>query len=181
MELKDFAYIVNSELSKIPRKFIAIFIFMLVVPFAYSNGGCIKIVDDVIVQLSEAPLISKVNKQSSYLFSFVHNDSLINEKVSGTLKIMKGDETLLTKNFGIKDGILDLKHTFEKSGNYELYLQFTYKGKNYNPEDFNVEVVDLKNDLVMNLAYLIIGIIIGAILMKLITKHNKHKMSKIFH
>ena len=153
-------------MRKMSRKFIALLIFMLLVPFVSSNGGCIKISNDVIIQFSEAPLISKVKKQSSYLFSFVHNDTLINERINGTLKIMKNDETILTKNFEIKYGILDLKHTFEKYGNYEIYLQFTYRGKNYNPEDFNVEVVEENHGYRLYFLFFIIGVVLGAVLLK---------------
>ena len=147
---------------KMSRKFLALLIFILLVPFAYSNGGCIKIVDDVIILMSEAPLISKVNKQSSYLFSFVHNDSLINESINGTLKIMKGDEIMLTKTFEIRDGVLDLKHTFQKSGNYEIYLDFNYGKKFYNPEDFNIEVIENQRHInIYSFIFLLAGLIIG--------------------
>ena len=41
----------------------AILVFILLMPFTYSNGGCIKIADDVFVQMSHAPQVPKVNEK----------------------------------------------------------------------------------------------------------------------
>ena len=157
------------------KNIIIFIIFILLIPLAYSDGGCIKIADDILVQLSSAPEVPRVHKQVSYLFSFGTKQGLINGEINGTLKIKQNDETVFIKDFKIKDGILELKHIYEKPGLYEIFFDFQIGNKNYKPEDFLVEAVDTKNDLMINLAYLIIGIIIGLILMKLITKHNKYK------
>ena len=158
-------------------KKISLFIgfFALLIPISYSDGGCIKIADDVLVQLSSAPEVPRVHQQVSYLFSFGNKQGLINMEINGTLKIVKSDVTVFTKSFKIEDDILELKHIYENPGMYQIFFDFQIGNRNYKPEDFLVEVVDMKNDLMTNLAYLIIGIIIGAILMKLITKHNKYK------
>ena len=149
--------------------------FILLIPVSYSDGGCIKIADDVFVQLSSAPVVPRVHQQVSYLFSFGDKQGLINREINGTLKITKSSETIFTKDFKIKDSILELKHIYEKSGLYEIFFDFQIGNKNYKPEDFLVEVVDKKNDVMINLIYLITGIIIGIILTKLITKKNKSK------
>ena len=149
--------------------------FVLLNSLAYANGGCVKVADDTLVQLSSAPEVPRVHQQVSYLFSFGNKQGLINGEINGTLKIVKNDETFLTKSFKIRDGILELKHIYEKPGLYEIFFDFQIGNKNYKPEDFLIEVVDTKNDLMINLAYLIIGVIIGLILMKLIIKHNKYK------
>ena len=158
-------------------KKISLFIgfFVLLIPISHSDGGCIKVADDVLVQLSSAPVVPRVGRQVSYLFSFGDKQGLINKEINGTLKIVKNNEIIFTKNFKIEDGILELKHIYEKPGLYEIFLDFQIGNKNYKPEDFLVEVVDKKNDLMINLVYLIIGIFIGAILMKLTTKRNKSK------
>ena len=155
--------------------FIFIGFFVLLTPLVYADGGCIKIADDVLVQLSSAPEVPRVNQQVSYLFSFGNKQGLLNKEINGTFKIVKSDETVFTKSFKIKDGILELKHIYENPGLYEIFFDFQIGNKNYKPEDFLVEVVDMKNDFMINLAYLIIGIFIGIVLMKLITKHNKYK------
>ena len=149
--------------------------FTLLIPISYSDGGCIKVADDALVQLSSVPLVPRVGKQVSYLFSFGNKQGLINREINGTLKIVKSDEIVFTKSFKINDGILELKHIYEKPGLYEIFFDFQIGNKNYKPEDFLVEVIDVKNDLIINLAYLIVGIIIGAILMKLTIKNNKTK------
>ena len=162
-------------MTKMKKIFLFISFLALLIPISYSDGGCIKIADDILVQLSSAPVAPTVGKQVSYLFSFGDKESLINREINGTLKIVKSDETFFTKDFKIKSGILELRHIYDKPGLYELFFDFQIGNKNYKPEDFLVEVVNTKNDVMINLAYLIIGIIIGAILMKLITKKNKSK------
>ena len=162
-------------MTKMKRIFLFIGLFTLLIPIANSDGGCIKVADDVLVQLSSAPVVPIVGKQVSYLFSFGNKQGLINREINGTLKIVKSDETIFTKSFKIKDGILELKHIYEKPGLYEIFFDFQVGNKNYMPEDFLVEAIDVKNDLMINLAYLIVGIIIGAILIKLTIKNNKIK------
>ena len=151
--------------------FIGLFVFLI--PIANSDGGCIKVADDVLVQLSSAPEVPRVHQQVSYLFSFGNKQGLINREINGTLKIVKNYETVFTKSFKIKDGILELKHIYENPGVYEIFFDFQIGNKNYNPEDFLVEAIDTKNDLMINLIYLIMGIVIGTILTRLITKKNK--------
>ena len=162
-------------MTKTKKLFLFILFFALLIPISYSDGGCIKIADDILVQLSSAPEVPRVHQQVSYLFSFGNKQGLINREINGTLKIVRNDETVLTKSFKIKDGILELKHIYEKPGLYEIFFDFQIGNKNYKPEDFLVEAIDVKNDLMINLANLIVGIIIGVILMKLITKKNKIK------
>ena len=145
-------------------------IFVLLIPVVYPNGGCIKVVDDILVQLSSAPLVPIINKQASFLISFGNKEGLINEEIIGKLRIVKKDEIILTKNFQIKDGILDLKHTFKNSGLYEIFLDFNIGNKTYTPEDFLIEVKEPKQNLMFNFLFLIIGIFIGAVLIKLIKK-----------
>lgn len=148
------------------KKIIAIIIFISLIPFTYSNGGCIKIADDVFVQLSSSPLVPIVNKEASYLISFGNKEGLINEEINGTVKIVTKEETILTKDFKIKDGILDLKHTFNNPGLYEIFLEFKIKNKTYVPEDFLIDVKEEKLDFKYNILFLFIGIAVGIILMK---------------
>ena len=160
---------------KMIKNIIIFIIFILLIPLAYSNGGCIKIADDVLVQLSSAPEVPRVHQPVSYLFSFGNKQGLLNREINGTLKIVKSDEAIFTKSFKINDGILELKHIYENPGLYEIFFDFQIGNKNYKPEDFLVEAIDVKNDLMTNLIYLIVGVITGLILMKLITKKNKIK------
>ncbi|MBS3114518.1 hypothetical protein J4448_05440 [Candidatus Woesearchaeota archaeon] len=152
------------------KKIIAIIIFISLIPFTYSNGGCIKVADDILVQLSSSPIVPIANKQASFLISFGNKSGLINEEINGKLKITKKEETILIKDFKIKDGILDLKHTFENPGLYEIFLNFNIGNKIYAPEDFLIEVKGQEKSYVFNISFLIIGIFIGAVLMKLIRK-----------
>ena len=146
-------------------------IFALLIPFSYSNGGCTKVIDDVFVQLSSSPLVPVVNEQASYLISFGNIEKgLIKEEINGKLWITKDDEKILTKDFEIKGGIFDLKHTFKEAGLYEIFLEFKIKNKTYNPEDFLIEVKGQKNDFMNKIIFLLIGIFIGIVLMKFIKK-----------
>ena len=155
--------------------YIVFVIFILLLPITYSNGGCIKIADDVLAQLSISPLVPIVNKETSFLISFGNKEKgLINEEINGKLWITKDDEKILTKDFKIKDGIYDLKHTFKNPGLYEIFLEFNYKNKTYTPEDFLIEVKEEKQSFLFNIIFLIAGIFIGTVLMKLI-KNNKIK------
>ena len=148
-------------------------ILIVIIPFAYSNGGCIKVVDNVLVQLSISPLVPVVNEQASFLISFANQEkALIEKEIMGNLSIIKNGETVLKKDFKIKGGVLDLKHTFTKPGLYELYVDFKIQDKTYNPEDFLIEVKDQKQSYETNIIFLIIGIAIGALLMKF---KNKRK------
>ena len=158
----------------INKKYIMFIIFILFIPITYSDGGCIKVADDVLVQLSSAPLVPIVGKQVSYLFSFGNKEGLINKEINGKLKIVKNDETILTKNFKIKDGILSLKHTYKSPGLYEIFLDFDIGNKNYTPEDFLIEVNEQKQPFVFYIIFLFIGFILGMIIMKLIKKWEKN-------
>ena len=163
-------------MTKMNKIFLIIGLFALLIPISYSDGGCIKVSDNVLVQLSSAPHVPIVGKQVSYLFSFGNNQGvLINKEINGTLKIVHNSKLIFVKEFRIKDGILELKHTYENPGLYEIFFDFQIGNKNYKPEDFLVEAVDTKNNFMINLVYLIIGIIAGLILMKLLTKKNKTK------
>ena len=152
------------------KKYIIFIIFILLIPLAHPNGGCIKIADDVFVQLSSAPLVPIVDKQESFLISFGNKQGIINKEINGTLKIVKSNEIILTKNFKIKDGILDLKHTFRNSGLYEIFLDFNIGNKTYIPEDFLIEVKEQNQNFGVNAIFLSIGIVIGIMSMKFIKK-----------
>lgn len=150
------------------KKIIAIIIFISLIPFTYSNGGCIKVADDILVQLSSSPLVPIINKETSFLISFADiKKELIKEEITGKLWIVKDDEKILTKDFKIKDGILDLKHIFKKEGLYEIFLNFNIGSKIYSPENFLIEVKEQEKSYVFNISFLIIGIFIGIFLMKL--------------
>ena len=145
-------------------------IFALLIPISYSDGGCIKVADDVLIQSSSAPVVPIAGKQVSYLFSFGNNQAvLINKEINGTLKIMHNSKSIFAKEFRIKDGILELKHIYEKPGLYELFFDFQVGSKNYKPEDFLVEAIEQENGFANKIIFLIIGIIIGVVL----TKFNK--------
>ena len=148
-------------------------IFILLLPITYSNGGCIEIADDLFVQMSMSPLTPSTNEQTSFLISFGNKEGLINEEINGKLKIVKNDDLVLEKDFKVKNGILDLKHTFKNTGLYEIFLEFHFKNKTYNPEDFLIEVKEEKPNFTFNILFLIAGIFIGIILMKLIKNKKK--------
>ena len=111
-----------------------------------------------------------VNKEASFLISFGNKEGLIKEEINGKLWIAKDDEKILTKDFKIKDGIYDLKHTFKNSGLYEIFLDFKIGNKTYMPEDFLIEVKEEKQNFGFNILFLIIGIFIGIVLVKFIKK-----------
>lgn len=151
------------------KRYILLLAFILLLPISYSNGGCIKVADGILVQLSSSPLVPIVDKQTSFLISFANKEKeLINEQIYGKLWITKNEENILTKDFKTKNGILDLKHTFKNSGLYELFLEFKIKDKTYIPEDFLIEVKEEKGNIIYPILFLFIGIIIGIISMKLI-------------
>ena len=157
---------------KMKKILVLMSIFALLIPITYSNGGCIKVADDIFVQLSSALLVPVVNKQASFLFSFGNKEGLIKEEINGKLWIAKNEEKILTKDFKVKDGIYDLKHTFKNPGLYEIFLEFNFNNKTYAPEDFLIEVKEEKSDFSNSILFLIVGIIIGIILMKFIKKQK---------
>ena len=153
--------------------FIIFSTLILLIPLSYSNGGCIKIADDLLVQLSSAPLVPVVNQQTSFLISFGDiKKELISKEIVGNFSIVKNQETILTGDFKIKDGILELKHTFKEIGLYEIFLNFNIGNKTYAPEDFLIEVKEEKSDFKNNILFLFVGIIIGIILMKFVKKQK---------
>jgi len=77
------------------KMYILFSISLLLIPISYSNGGCIKLVDDVFVQMSHAPHVPKVNEKASFLFSFGNESGLIREEISGKIKIVQNGRTLL--------------------------------------------------------------------------------------
>ncbi|MDP3764972.1 MAG: hypothetical protein Q8R04_00515 [Nanoarchaeota archaeon] len=157
----------------INKKIIVFIIFILLLPISFANGGCIKVVDDLFVQMSMSPLTPSTNKQTSFLISFGNKEKgLIKEEINGKLWIAKDDEKILTKDFKIKDGILDLKYIFKKDGLYEIFLEFDYKNRTYTPEDFLIEVKEEKSGFRYNILFLFIGIVFGIILMKFIKKQK---------
>ena len=166
-------------MTKMNKIFLIIGLFALLIPSSYSDGGCIKIADDILIQLSSAPHVPIAGKQVSYLFSFGDNQAnLINKEINGTLKIVKNDETVFIKIFKIKDGILELKHTYKEPGSYEIYFDFQVGNKNYKPEDFLIEAIGQKNDFANKAIFLIIGVIIGIVIAKFRTKKSKFKKKK---
>ena len=155
--------------------------FALLVPMAYSNGGCVKIADDVFVQLTSAPVAPRVGSQTSYLFSFANRQGLISREINGTLRITKNGETVFSNAFKTSDGILAQKYNYQSPGMYEIFFDFSVGGKNYKPEDFLVEAVDWKtmsngkNYFADKIIFLLAGIVIGAISIKFISKRASSK------
>lgn len=151
---------------------IALFIiFILMLPISYANGGCIKIADDVFVQMSHAPHVPRVNEKTSFLFSFADKNGLVSKEISGELRLMKGEEVVFAKDFQIKDGVLDLKHEFKNAGIYEIFIDFKFQNKTYSPEDFVTEVIEDNNSNYLNyFAFLIVGFFIGILSLKFMGK-----------
>ena len=145
------------------KKVILLIIFILMIPIANANGGCIKIADDMLVQMSVAPHVPIVNEKASFLFSFGNESGLIREEISGKIKIVQNGKTLLENGFKAEDGILDLKHEFKNVGLYEILLEFNVNGKEYMPEDFVVEVIEKQegNGYLANALFLLAGFLIG--------------------
>jgi len=156
------------------KKIIVFVIFILLIPFTYSNGGCIKIADDIFVQMSHAPHIPIAKEMASFLFSFGNNDGLLREDINGKIKIAQNDKVWLENGFIAKDGVLDLKHEFNNPGLYEIFLEFNVNGKDYMPEDFVVEVIEKQGNkgYLTNVLFLLSGILIGILSVNLF-KHGK--------
>ena len=150
-----------------PGKFIVLVIFIVILPFAYSNGGCAKNVGDMFVEMSSVPIAPMAGQTASYIVSFVRNGSLVNGEIKGTLKIVKNDNMVFSKSFKFEGGILDFKHTYDASGDYEIFLDYYFNGKRYEPEDYLIEVKEKNQNFAYNFAFLAGGIIIGMILTKL--------------
>ena len=145
-------------------KITLLLIFALILPIAYANGGCIKIADDVFVQMSYAPYVPKINEKVSFLFSFADKNGLTSKEINGELRLIKGEEQILAKNFKINDGVLDLKHEFKNTGIYEIFVDFDFQNKTYSPEDFVIEVIEDNNpDYLGYFAFLMAGLLIGII------------------
>ena len=165
-------------MTKMKKIILFMGIFALLIPLSNSNGGCIKIADDLLVQLSSAPVVPKAHQQVSYLFSFGNQQGLINREINGTLKIVRNSKPIFAKEFRIKDGILELKHTYEAPDSYEIYFDFQIGNKNYKPEDFLVEVIEQKNGFANKIIFLVIGTIIGIVSANFVIKKGKFNKSR---
>ena len=156
------------------KMYILFSILLLLMPISYSNGGCIKVADDILVQMSVAPHVPIVNEKASFLFSFGNESGLIREEISGKIKIVQNGKTLLENNFKAKDGILDLKHEFNNPGLYEIFLEFNVNGKDYIPEDFVIEVIEKQGNkgYLTNVLFLLAGILIGILSSKLFKRRK---------
>lgn len=153
---------------------IFLLILVLLLPFSIANGGCIKIVDDIFVQLSSSPIVPIADKQESFLVSFGDMEGLINEEISGMLRIVKNDDVMLAKEFKTSNGILDIKHTFKEPGLYEIFLEFRAGNKTYSPEDFLIEVIEKENrqNFANGITFLVAGIVLGVLSAKLVNKRK---------
>lgn len=150
---------------------IMLVMLLLLAPVSFSNGGCTTIADDVLVQMSHAPHTPKVNEKTSFLFSFGNNKGLISREINGQLRVMKGEDIILAKDFQIEDGILDLKHEFKNVGLYEIYIDFRLQNKTYSPEGFVIEVIeDNKPNYLNNVILLIAGFLTGILSLKFIER-----------
>lgn len=150
---------------------IFITIFALLLPIGLSNGGCIKLADDVFVQMTVAPHVPIAKEMTSFLFSFGNKDGLLRKDINGKIRIVQNDKVWLENNFTAKDSILDLKHEFNNPGLYEIFLEFNVNGKDYMPEDFVVEVIEKQGNkgYLTNVLFLLAGILIGMLSTKLFT------------
>ena len=156
------------------RKVILFIIFILMLPIANANGGCIKLADDIFIQMSVAPHVPIAKEMASFLFSFGNKDGLLREDIHGKIKIVQNDKVQLENNFKAKDGILDLKHEFNNPGLYEIFLEFNVNGKDYIPEDFVIEVIEKQGNkgYLTNVLFLLAGILIGILSSKLFKRRK---------
>ena len=138
-------------------------LFLLFIPISYSNGGCIKLADDILVQMTVAPHVPIAREKASFLFSFGSKDGLLRKDINGKIRIMQNDKVWIENNFTAKDGILDMKHLFNDPGLYEIFLEFNINNKEYMPEDFVVEVIEKQegNGYLANVLFLMAGFLIG--------------------
>ena len=69
-------------------------------PLAYSDGGCVKVADDALVQLSMIPVSPAPKEKASMVFSFGNlSMNLINKPIEGRLYISKNQKPYLRKIF----------------------------------------------------------------------------------
>jgi len=139
-----------TKINKLKLTLLIAIIFIFSIPISFSNGGCVKVADDVFVQLSAVPIAPKVNEPASFLISFGNNNGLLDKRINGTLRIVKSVNTIFEKKFDVQ-GILSLKYTFKDAGFYEMYIDFMINGKDYHPEDFAMEVVDSRKNPAKNI------------------------------
>ena len=160
------------------KKFIFILIILLVIPLSFADGGCVKVADDALVQLSMIPVAPAAKEKASMVFSFGNlSMNLINKPIGGRLYINKNQKTVFEKNFSVDSGVLDLKYAFDEPGYYEIFVEFNMDRKKYTPEDFLVEVTDKKQNFVPNLIFFAIGIIIGLLFTTLIKFRRQKNLS----
>ena len=172
----------GTLIHNIMKKFaILIFVIALITPLTYANGGCVKVADNILVQMSMAPLVPTVNGQTSFLFSFADlNSNPISKEIKGQILIFKNKEHHFMEGFSTQDGVADFKHIFSEAGIYEVYVEFKLNGIIYNPEDFRIEVKgenqDMRlNNFASNMLFLVIGLAIGFFASKL---YKKQKLQK---
>ena len=147
-------------------------------PLAYSDGGCVKVADDALVQLSMIPVSPAPKEKASMVFSFGNlSMNLINKPLDGRLYISKNQKTVFEKNFSVNSGVLDLKYAFDEPGYYEIFVEFNMDGKKYTPADFLVEVTDKKQNFVPNFIFFAVGVIIGLLFTALIKLRRQKNLS----
>lgn len=150
--------------------------FIILIPSVYSDGGCVKIADDALVQLSMIPIAPAAREKASMVFSFGNlSMNLINEPINGRIYITKNQKTVFEKNFSVNNGVLGLKYAFDEPGYYEIFTEFSMNGKKYAPEDFLIEVTDKKQNFVPNIIFFVTGVIIGSLFTALL-KLRRSKM-----
>ena len=148
--------------------FMTIFLTILSSTSSFADGGCVKVADDSLVQLSMVPVAPAAKEKVSLVFSFGNlSMNLINKPIEGRLYITKNQKTVFEKNFSVNSGVLDLRYAFDEPGYYEIFTEFSMNGKKYTPEDFLVEVTDKKQNFVPNVIFFVAGVVIGSLFIAL--------------
>ena len=165
-------------MTKMKKFFIFMSVICLLIPIVYSDGGCVKVADDALVQLSMIPVAPAAKEKASMIFSFGNlSMNLINKPIQGRLYISENQKIVFEKNFSVNSGVLDLKYAFDEPGYYEIFVEFKTNGKKYAPEDFLIQVNKQGKNYVENIIFSIIGIIIGLLFTALIKIRRQKNLS----
>ncbi len=117
---------------------------MLLTFLAVANGGFIKLAEDNhLISVSLVPISASAGEKQTALISFVHNLTLIEERVDASVEVRKGGKKISSQKVFFTGVVASFGFVYPEEGIYEVFVEFAKESEParvYAPEDFLVEV-----------------------------------------
>ncbi|MBI4399224.1 hypothetical protein HY570_00605 [Candidatus Micrarchaeota archaeon] len=159
-----------------------LFLFVVMMGLVSAHGGYLQVADELFVQLSSAPISPFENQNFSLVISIGDRNGLLNEKVNGTVRIVRNEKVFLEKNFSANPAITQVNGNLETPGVYEIFITFNKEsnpGKTYAPEDFLYEVKEIRKQEVskpVDYVYIIVALGIGIVIGVLVNRFKRSSL-----